>query len=279
MRRSLALIALCLIMTACSNEAIGRGVVGCDNPSSSILLAVQAVRGAEYMPCIVELPAGWTYEHLEARRGQARFWLHSDRVGERFLTVTVTPSCDTGAAVSSRSDEPGIPLFMDVAVDEATLTVTIIPEGTEDALTAEYAVLVADGVRGSTLRHRLVLVTVDGGESPTATRLRRALDRGQPALVVGVREQEERRVELHLPGGETVRSDLESALLHIEDSLGDPRYVATWYYPFRDGCVTYAFDAEGPGIGRVDDDVADSLTLLPVDPFRAVAESEGFVIP
>lgn len=279
MRRLAALVALCTVLTACSNDMIGRSVAACDNPGGSLILAVQAVRGVEYVPCIVELPAGWEYEHLVARRGEARFWLHSDRVGDRFLTVTLAPTCDTSTAVAHRSDEPGIPKFVDVALDEATLTVAIIPEGTDDPLTAQYASRVADGVRGTSLRHRLVLVTVDAGQASTELRIRQALEARQPALVVGVRELEEQRVELHLPGRDPVRIDLESALAHIEDSIGDPRYIATWYYPFRNGCVTYEFDAKGPGIDRVDDEVADSLTLLPIDPFRAVAESEGFVLP
>ena len=281
-RLAIALLCLSLAATACSDNRVRRTMPACDNPGGAAILAAQAIPGVAYVPCVNDLRAGWTYEHLEAKVDEAVFWLHSDRVGSRFLTVTLTPSCNVGNSTAVRTDEPGTNLFMDVRRDEVTLTVTIIPEGTDDEVTAQYAAVVADRVRGTTLRNRLVLVNVDGGTSTTEDRIESALDRGETVFVVGAREQEEGSVELHrrLNGTASVeRLDLDDAFETIADDLEEPRYDATWFYTFAGGCVRYEFDARGAGIASIDDEVADSLGMLDVDIYRALLELQGYVLP
>ena len=125
------LVGMALVVSACGNEQIGRSIPSCDpnQASSTILIAAQSVYGAEFIPCVDDLKAGWAYEHLQARRGRSRFWLSSDRVGFKFLEVTVQSTCDLGDALQVPSDEPGVPLFMDVERSDAVLPIVVIPEG------------------------------------------------------------------------------------------------------------------------------------------------------
>ena len=50
------------------------------------------------MPCVNALPVGWTFVRLEANEPRKRFWLGSDRGGERAVSVAVDRVCDLGTA-------------------------------------------------------------------------------------------------------------------------------------------------------------------------------------
>ncbi|MFQ5947795.1 MAG: hypothetical protein ACE5KX_02915 [Acidimicrobiia bacterium] len=41
------------------------------------------------------------------------------------------------------------------------------------------------------------------------------------------------------------------------------RYVGAWYFRFAGGCVTYRFDAQGPDLATLPDDVAEALGFVP----------------
>jgi hypothetical protein len=71
----------------------------------------QAVPTATAVPCIEALPAGLSFATAIARNGEARFWLDSDRVGARAVTVTLTGSCDTSSARPMATDETGTERF------------------------------------------------------------------------------------------------------------------------------------------------------------------------
>jgi len=73
----------------------------------SMILSAQAVPSSANLPCIAELPSGWTVDATDIRNGQMRFWLNSDRAGNRAVTVTLTARCDTSGAVRIPSDQPG----------------------------------------------------------------------------------------------------------------------------------------------------------------------------
>jgi hypothetical protein len=283
-RHALAVAAL-LVVSGCAREDIGRSVPSCDPnlAGSTLLLSAQSVRDVEYVPCINDLKAGWSYEHLQARSGWARFWLSSDRVGDRFLEVTLQPACELGAAVQVPSDEGAVPLFADVARHDYVLSLVVIPEGA-GAVNRTYALQLADDLSGSIVRDRVVRVTVDASDDATEERIGRALEGGYPVLVVGAREQEEGSVELYLPGAydsvpEPERMPPAEALEEIEKTLGAPAYQATWHYLFRSGCVTYEFDARGPGVDTLPQDVASALGLYPIDPLREYGRDFGFVLP
>lgn len=82
----------------------------CEAQAVTVLLA-QAVPTAAAVPCISALPAGWSFGTATARNGQARFWLDSDRAGDRAVSVTLAGSCDTSSARPVSTDEAGTERF------------------------------------------------------------------------------------------------------------------------------------------------------------------------
>ena len=58
-----------------------------------------------------------------------------------------------------------------------------------------------------------------------------------------------------------------------------PRHFPEDLSSFRSACVTYEFDAEGPGVDTLPTDVQEALGLYPVDPLRAYGDQVGWVIP
>jgi hypothetical protein len=86
-----------------------RGLAG----SYAVVLIAQAVPSATLLPCIREpLPPGWEYSGQDVRSGVARFWLTSDRAGDRAVEVVLTPACEVGGAtLISPSDQSGTRRF------------------------------------------------------------------------------------------------------------------------------------------------------------------------
>ena len=94
-------------LAACSSGERGQtpGVHRTPTTACSCCIA-QSVPVATQLPCVSELPAGWTFggvRHLS--EGSARFWLDSDRGGIHAVEVTLRPSCDIDGR-RSRSVRP-----------------------------------------------------------------------------------------------------------------------------------------------------------------------------
>lgn len=286
MRRALALLLAASVLFAGCNSELGQATPACgeDMVTGAIIISAQAVPGSAYAPCIAGLKPGWEYEPLVPRSGQSRFWLSSDRVGFHFLEVTFEAGCDIPPeAQQFRSDEPEIPLYIAVAVADYVVEVTIVPEG-DDPDHHRYADEVAQQLGSSRSGARLVRAGVDASPSPTSERIAAALDAGRAVMVVGDREHEEHTVELHLrePDGETEvigGIDLRQAIEEVSGPLGDPRYQAVWFYPFEGGCVTYRFDAEGPGADSIASEVKEALGFTDLAPLRELGRQVGYVLP
>ena len=82
----------------------------CRAQTVTVLMA-QAVPTATAVPCIEALPTGLSFASAIAHNGEARFWLDSDRAGDRAVTVTLTGSCDTSSARPVPTDETGTERF------------------------------------------------------------------------------------------------------------------------------------------------------------------------
>jgi hypothetical protein len=83
--------------------------VGDDGAGNGVVLMAQAVPTATWVPCIrTALPLGWEFRHLEARDGIARFWLDSDRDGDKAVEVRLTARCGTAGATRIASDREGM---------------------------------------------------------------------------------------------------------------------------------------------------------------------------
>jgi hypothetical protein len=82
----------------------------CRAQTVTVLMA-QAVPTATAVPCIEALPTGLSFASAIARNGEARFWLNSDRAGDRAVTVTLAGGCDTSSARPVSTDEAGTERF------------------------------------------------------------------------------------------------------------------------------------------------------------------------
>ena len=74
----------------------------CSRTEASIfVLEAQSVPSATLLPCLLQLPVGWTYtgDHL-IKDGISRFWLDSDRAGVHAAEVELARSCDVSKAVA-----------------------------------------------------------------------------------------------------------------------------------------------------------------------------------
>ncbi len=284
-RRSSAIVAAAALLAAGCGSQLGRNTPSCDESviTNAIIISAQSVAGTAYVPCVQELKPGWDYEHLEARRGQTRFWLSSDRVGQRFLEVTLEPSCPLDPDRLTASDEDAIPLYVEETEADFFVEIIVVPEGDEPEL-RDYAAEVVDQIGSERFGERLVRAYLDATDSPTARRIETALAAGHAALVVGPREVEEGTVEMHRigrGGAEDVRPGLDpmEAVEEVAEGLGPPVYRATWRYPFEGGCVTYRFNARGIGAERIRYEVMDALGFLDLGPLRRLGEQFGYVVP
>lgn len=75
--------------------------------SGALLLTAQAVPSASVVPCLHDLPAGWTFHELKAQKGKARFILDFGREDDHAATVTLTRKCDVRGASEAVSDLSG----------------------------------------------------------------------------------------------------------------------------------------------------------------------------
>jgi hypothetical protein len=82
---------------------------GSGEAGNGVILMAQSVPTATWVPCIsAALPLGWNFQHLDARNGVSRFWLNSDRDGQKAVEVRLTESCHTGGATEVPSDHEGM---------------------------------------------------------------------------------------------------------------------------------------------------------------------------
>jgi hypothetical protein len=197
-----------LLLASCTNN-LGRGVPECDDPGASLILSIQSVPETAFAPCIEHLETGWEYRDLEAQTGQSIFSLDSDRLGgggpgfeeNPFLEVSLLPSCDVSEAIEVESDEPGVPLFVDVEV-VIDVPITIVPDS-RSLPTVIYADRLQGQLDGAVISGRTVVVTIDRTFRDTSQRISAAQISGHAVVVVSARDAEDRTLTLLLPGSDT----------------------------------------------------------------------------
>ena len=101
-----AVLTLVLAVGACS-RATGGLAAECE-ASPRLALVAQSVPGAAYVPCLEDLPEGWTAGGLDVHRGGTRFTLLSDRADGRAVEVRLQPGCDVAAATSRPPRSVGV---------------------------------------------------------------------------------------------------------------------------------------------------------------------------
>lgn len=106
-RRLAAGATAAVLATGCAARYKSTVAPDCRNAETLVLMA-QSVPGAQQVPCIAALPAGWEFRSIDIRSGRSSFTLDSDRAGDRAVQVTLRPSCDVSGATEIVSDEPGM---------------------------------------------------------------------------------------------------------------------------------------------------------------------------
>jgi hypothetical protein len=111
-----ALLAACCALAGCGGSLDRSREASCVPGDPTILiLTAQAVPSAVLVPCIRDLPAGWSYGGSDVRSGLSRFWLDSDRAGTHAVEVSLTRTCSiTGLqGVSEDAGELGVRAYVE----------------------------------------------------------------------------------------------------------------------------------------------------------------------
>ncbi len=283
-RRMILLVAVVLVASACSNNQLGRSVPACPvDPqivttfSGAIILQMQAVDTAEYVPCLNDLKAGWSYEDLIPEHGLSRFWLDSDRLGSRFLEVSLTASCDIGSATPvAGGPNQDVSEYQDVELVGSNATIVIVPVTGRES---DYAHTIEDELEARQINGRTIFAIFDTSDLPLADKVAAAARRDRPIIVVDEQDAAARTATLQMPDEmQSVRGlELHDLFDRLEGRLPKPSFVGMWYQVFEGGCITYEFDAEGPGVDRLAGDIEEAIGLFPAGEVRRVLRSAGIL--
>lgn len=270
--------SLAMIVAGCSAE-LGRTVPACDDPGATLILEIQSVPGAEFVPCVESLHPEWQYRDMEANSRGASFEIDSDRLGYPFLTVEMVSRCDPGHLPRSPSDEPGAILFRDIA-ESTSVPVVVVPEGQAEATAARAVEIVAE-LATLVVAGRTLDVEVDASVRSTVERIAAARRDGAHVITVDLRNAEERTLGMYLAGEDFEQQllSVDDAVDEIEDVTSPPTYTGQWMYVFDGGCAVYDFAASGAGVATIESDVRNALGLVAVEPLRAEFRDAGFELP
>jgi len=92
-------------LTGCTTTS--DAVPGCGDPLRLAVVA-QSVPSASYVPCIRDLPPGWTTSGFDPTQDGTSFLLNSDRAPGRPVTVRFTATGNVRGASPSPSRAPGV---------------------------------------------------------------------------------------------------------------------------------------------------------------------------
>jgi hypothetical protein len=103
-RLALAVLVLVAAVPACGTDE--QTLPRC-RPDRRLGLVAQSVPGAAYVPCIDELPAGWSVASVTIDHTGTRYGLRSDRA-DRTVRVTLSDGCEHGDATAIRPRDEGV---------------------------------------------------------------------------------------------------------------------------------------------------------------------------
>jgi hypothetical protein len=105
-RRALVLVGLVGVLFggACTAPIRNEAAPRCDKLDTLVLLA-QSVPSAELLPCIGNVPAGWTFGEMDIGTGDSTFTLDNSDAGIAAVRVRLSARCSTAGATEVASDE------------------------------------------------------------------------------------------------------------------------------------------------------------------------------
>jgi len=101
---AVAMIVAAATLVGCASP--GDKVPGCGDPLR-LAIAAQSVPSASYLPCIRDLPPGWTASGFDPSQDGTGFLLNSDRSPGQPVTVRLTTACRTSGASPSPARATG----------------------------------------------------------------------------------------------------------------------------------------------------------------------------
>ena len=106
-RRAAVVCAVLLVTGSASGcSSVDPTVPGCDQ-AVRLTLVAQSVPTSSYVPCLADLPAGWSVTRFDAARGGTAFDLLSDRADDRPVEVRLRRHCSTTNASPEPPRTPG----------------------------------------------------------------------------------------------------------------------------------------------------------------------------
>jgi hypothetical protein len=100
-----ALIMVATMVTGCA--ALRDTVPGCGDPLRMAIIA-QSVPGAAYVPCIRQLPQGWSTSAFDPGNAGTRFALNSDRAPGAPVIVQLAARCRVDGAPPTQPRADGV---------------------------------------------------------------------------------------------------------------------------------------------------------------------------
>jgi hypothetical protein len=100
-----ALIMSATMLTSCAS--LRDTVPGCNDPLRMAIIA-QSVPGAAYIPCIRQLPQGWSASVFDPGNAGTRFVLNSDRARGAPVIVQLRARCRTDNAPPTQPRAEGV---------------------------------------------------------------------------------------------------------------------------------------------------------------------------
>ncbi len=269
--------AVLLMASACANSQLGRSLPECEGElTATMIIQIQSVPSAEYVPCIGQLRLGWEYLDLVPKLGDSRFSISSDRSGDRFLEVILSESCQVDTTTESFEVLPGVLQYRNATIVLTTALVVIAPASAREL---PYAEQVEALLEAQNIEERRVIATYDERDLSLADKIAQAHERGHP--LVAIEQQDElnlpQTVGLSLPGEPALRPavPLEELVSRLDDYLDKPSYRGEWVTVFEGGCITYLFDAEGREIETLVQDVTNALGFFPAGDLQRELRDAG----
>ena len=75
----------------------------CESSGSGLIVA-QSVPGSTQVPCLSDLPAGWSFATVRVNEHHSTVTMDSDRAGDAAAVLRFEDSCDVSGAVSAPSE-------------------------------------------------------------------------------------------------------------------------------------------------------------------------------
>lgn len=106
-----------LVAAVCVVGALGAcvpaaGAVPDCEADQRLALVAQSVPGAAYVPCIRDLPQGWSATGFDPARGATSFRLVAERGDARPVRVELRPRCDVAGAVATTPRGEGVRTYL-----------------------------------------------------------------------------------------------------------------------------------------------------------------------